>query len=96
MSGMIVLWTCTIMVVLAFSSAARAEPQRRHILDAAINLDRATEHVARYCNSPEFWLNIQRRTDLWQAPHDPKERERIERARLLDVASGCSSSLAQG
>jgi len=32
-------------------------------------------------NSPEFWLNVQRRTDLWEAMHSPSERKRIERAR---------------
>jgi antitoxin HigA-1 len=32
-------------------------------------------------NSPEFWLNVQRRTDLWEALHSPSERKRIERAR---------------
>lgn len=37
-------------------------------------------------NSPDFWPNTQRRTDLWQATHDPKERARIERARPLEVA----------
>lgn len=38
-------------------------------------------------NSPEFWLNVQRRTDLWKAMHSPTELKRIERARpLKDVA----------
>jgi antitoxin HigA-1 len=37
-------------------------------------------------NTPDFWLNTPRRTDLWQALHDPKERERIERARPLEIA----------
>jgi len=38
-------------------------------------------------NSPEFWLNMQRRTDLWEAMHSPSARKRIERARpLRDVA----------
>jgi antitoxin HigA-1 len=31
-------------------------------------------------NSPDFWLNVQRRTDLWEAMNSPRERERIERA----------------
>jgi addiction module HigA family antidote len=34
-------------------------------------------------NSPDFWLNLQRRIDLWNATNDPHERERIERARPL-------------
>ncbi|MEZ4564281.1 MAG: HigA family addiction module antitoxin [Thermomicrobiales bacterium] len=34
-------------------------------------------------NSPEFWLNVQRRTDLWQAMNSPEEQARIERAKPL-------------
>ena len=36
-------------------------------------------------NSPEFWLNVQRRSDLWEALHTPKRRARIEQARALAV-----------
>lgn len=38
-------------------------------------------------NSPEFWLNVQRRTDLWEAMHSPQHRERIKRARPLKAAA---------
>jgi antitoxin HigA-1 len=38
-------------------------------------------------NSPEFWLNIQRRCDLWHALNTAAQRERIDRARAL-VAAG--------
>jgi plasmid maintenance system antidote protein VapI len=38
-------------------------------------------------NSPEFWLNVQRRTDLWLALHTPKRRQRIEQARALDCVA---------
>jgi addiction module HigA family antidote len=38
-------------------------------------------------NSPEFWLNVQRRTDLWNAMHSPYEQERINRARPLTDAA---------
>ena len=24
-------------------------------------------------NSPDFWLNVQRRSDLWEAMHSPRE-----------------------
>jgi len=34
-------------------------------------------------NSPDFWLNVQRRMDLWNAMHDPDELQRIERAHPL-------------
>ena len=39
-----------------------------------------------FANTPEFWLNTQRRTDLWQTLDDPKQLERVERARLVEVA----------
>jgi addiction module HigA family antidote len=32
-------------------------------------------------NSAEFWLNVQRRIDLWEAMNSPDERARIERAK---------------
>ncbi len=38
-------------------------------------------------NSADFWLNIQRRSDLWMAMNNPKELERIERARPLNDAA---------
>ena len=38
-------------------------------------------------NSPDFWLNVQRRTELWEAMHDPKEQARIERAKPLLTAA---------
>ncbi|MHB8179125.1 MAG: HigA family addiction module antitoxin [Vulcanimicrobiaceae bacterium] len=37
-------------------------------------------------NSPEFWLNVQRRSDLWEAMHSTRERKRIQRARPLVAA----------
>ncbi|MGO8911204.1 MAG: HigA family addiction module antitoxin [Bradyrhizobium sp.] len=27
-------------------------------------------------NSPEFWLNVQRRSNLWEAMHSPRQRRR--------------------
>lgn len=38
-------------------------------------------------NSADFWLNVQRRNDLWNTMHDPKEVERIERARPIHHAA---------
>jgi len=34
-------------------------------------------------NTADFWLNTQRRVDLWEAMNSPERRERIERARHL-------------
>ena len=36
-----------------------------------------------FVNSPDFWLSVQRRSDIWEKMNSPKERERIERAQLL-------------
>ena len=38
-------------------------------------------------NSPEFWLNVQRRTDLWNAMNSPRERQRIKRAKPIRAAA---------
>ena len=38
-------------------------------------------------NSPDFWLNIQRRMDLWEALNDPHDRARIARARPITSAA---------
>lgn len=38
-------------------------------------------------NSPEFWLNVQRRTDLWEAMNSPRERQRIKRAKPIKAAA---------
>jgi antitoxin HigA-1 len=37
--------------------------------------------------SADFWLNTQRRMDLWEATHSPKEAERNARARPLTIAA---------
>ena len=38
-------------------------------------------------NSAEFWLNLQRRVDLWDALHSPQQRARIDRAKPLKEAA---------
>jgi addiction module HigA family antidote len=49
----------------------------------AVTADTALMLARAFGNSPEFWLNVQRRTDLWEALHTPKRRQRIEQARAL-------------
>ena len=34
-------------------------------------------------NSADTWLNVQRRTDLWEVMTTPRDRERIERAKPI-------------
>ncbi|MGB9152295.1 MAG: HigA family addiction module antitoxin [Alphaproteobacteria bacterium] len=52
----------------------------------AVTADTALMLARVFGNSPEFWLNTQRRMDLWEAMHTPKRRRRIEQARALQTA----------
>ena len=82
------------MQPLSLTQAALAEAmgvQRKHaneLCNDRRNVTAATALIlARvFGNSPDFWLNVQRRTDLWEAMHSPKELARIERARPLKAA----------
>lgn len=66
--------------------------QRKHVNELckgrrAVTAPTALILARVFGNSPEFWLNAQRRSDLWEAMHSPRERERIERARPLTAAA---------
>ncbi|MDZ4869198.1 MAG: HigA family addiction module antitoxin [Alphaproteobacteria bacterium] len=82
------------MAPMALTQAALAEAmgvQRKHVNELCNerrNVTAATALIlARvFGNSPDFWLNVQRRTDLWEAMNNPRERERIKRARPLRAA----------
>ena len=52
----------------------------------SVTADTALMLARVFGNSAEFWLNVQRRTDLWEALHTPKRRQRIEQARALQAA----------
>ena len=65
--------------------------QRKHVNELCNDRRNVTAATALilarvFGNSPDFWLNVQRRTDLWRAMNDPRELERIERARPLTAA----------
>ena|SRR5438552_12588023 len=65
--------------------------QRKHVNELCNNRRNVTAATALilsrvFGNSPDFWLNVQRRSDLWEAMHSPRERERIERAKPLSDA----------
>jgi addiction module HigA family antidote len=53
----------------------------------AVTADTALMLARVFGNSPEFWLNVQRRTDLWEALHTPRRRQRIEQARALQTVA---------
>jgi len=66
--------------------------QRKHVNELCNNRRNVTAATALilarvFGNSPEFWLNVQRRTDLWEAMNSPQERERIMRARRIGAAA---------
>jgi antitoxin HigA-1 len=71
--------------------AAAMGVQRKHVNELCNDRRGITAATALilarvFGNSPDFWLNIQRRNDLWDAMHSPQERERIERAQPLKAA----------
>ena len=65
---------------------------RKHVNELCNNRRAVTAPTALilarvFGNSPDFWLNVQRRSDLWEAMHSPRERKRIERARPIGAAA---------
>ncbi len=76
---------------MGLTQAALAEAmgvQRKHVNEVCNNRRTVTAATALILarvlgNSADFWLNTQRRTDLWEAMNSPNERERIERAKPL-------------
>src|ERR1700676_4730880 len=66
--------------------------QRKHVNELCNDRRNVTAPTAIilarvFGNSPDFWLNVQRRSDLWKAMHSPRDRKRIDRARPLTSAA---------
>ena len=66
--------------------------QRKHVNELCNDHRNVTAETALilarvFGNSPDFWLNIQRRSDLWVAMNSPRELKRIERAKPLGAAA---------
>ncbi len=86
------------MAPMGLTQGALAEAmgvQRKHVNELCNGRRSVTAPTALilarvFGNSADFWLNVQRRSDLWEAMHSPRERERIERARPL-VAAECNA-----
>jgi len=58
---------------------------RKHVNELCRNRRALTADTALilsrvFGNSPDFWLNTQRRTDIWEALNTPKRLTRIQRA----------------
>lgn len=83
------------MKPLGLTQAALAEAMgvpRKHVNELCNDRRNVTAPTALilarvFGNTPEFWLNVQRRDDLWDAMHSPRERERVKRARPLKSAA---------
>lgn len=83
------------MTPMGLTQAALAEAmgvQRKHVNELCNDRRNVTAATALilsrvFGNSPDFWLNVQRRNDLWEAMHSPRERQRIDRARPLEKAA---------
>lgn len=83
------------MQPLGLTQEALAEAmgvQRKHVnelCNGRRNVTAATALILSrvFGNSPDFWLNIQRRSDLWDVLNSPKERARIERAKPIATAA---------
>jgi addiction module HigA family antidote len=70
--------------------AERSGLPRKHVNELcrdrrAITADTALILAKVFGNSADFWLNTQRRTDLWQAMNTPRRAERIARALPIDT-----------
>src|SRR3982074_1265318 len=83
------------MTPMGLTQAALAKAmgvQRKHVNELcnerrAVTAPTALILARGFGNSPDFWLNVQRRSDLWEAMHSPRERERTKRARPLTTAA---------
>ena len=83
------------MLPLALTQSALAEAMgvpRKHVNELCNDRRAVTAATALilarvFGNTAEFWLNVQRRTDLWQTLNDPEARQRVERAKPLSSAA---------
>ena len=62
--------------------AAAMGVARKHVNELcndkrAVTADTALILACVFDTSPDFWLNLQRRIDLWEALNTPKRKERI-------------------
>jgi len=70
--------------------AERSGLPRKHVNELcrdrrAITADTALILAKVFGNSADFWLNTQRRMDLWEAMNTPRRAERIARALPIDT-----------
>lgn len=87
--------TAEFMRPMGLTQAALAEAMgvpRKHVNELCGNRRAVTAATALilarvFGNCADFWLNTQRRSDLWTVMNTPEQRERVERARPLSHAA---------
>lgn len=52
----------------------------------AITADTALILARVFDTSPDFWISLQKRNELWEAMNTPARRERIERAHRITLS----------
>lgn len=83
------------MQPLGLTQSALAEAMgvpRKHVNELCNNRRTVTAATALilarvFGNSADFWLNLQRRCDLWAVMNSPDERARVERAKPVPSAA---------
>lgn len=83
------------MVPIGLTQGALADAmgvQRKHVNELcngrrAVTTATALMLARVFGNAADFWLDVQRRSDLWEAMNSPQLRARIERARPLAAAA---------
>jgi len=50
-----------------------------------ITVDTALILAKFFGNTADFWLNLQKRNDIWNIMHSPKRKERIDRVQPLQT-----------
>lgn len=75
--------------------------QRKHVnelCNGRRNVTAATALILGrvFGNSAEFWLNLQRRNDVWDAMNDPHQLMRIKRAQPLTARAKAGRSRPRG
>ncbi len=77
------------MVLTQVALAAAMGVPRKHVSELCNGRRGVTAATALilarvFGNSADFWLNVQRRSDLWKVVHTPRQWERIARAKPLN------------
>ncbi|MCU1322359.1 MAG: plasmid maintenance system antidote protein family [Acidobacteriaceae bacterium] len=79
--------------------AEKAGLPRKHVNELCRNRRALTADTALilsrvFGTSPEFWLNTQRRTDIWEALNTPKRLLRIQRAKPIRRIASLRTALS--